>query len=201
MDNYRRIEDADRIIEERNLDLKRIVENRMLPGLLLLDREGRILFRNPLAHHILDEKEHRDWIIEQFDDVPPSPVKRQFKEPVENDPPAELVVNTVICSDHRCYGIRAFALTNESQDREPVIAVLVEEISTERLDLRRLNGSFHFSPREIEVIKALQLGMTDKMIAAELQISPETVHGYVKSVRAKLGVSTRTAILHKLFTH
>ena len=181
------IENVERTTEERNLGLMHIVENRMLPGLLLLDRNGVILFQSPDVHKSLDKKKHRDWIIDQF----------------ENNTSAEHAVRTVIYSNKHFYGICAFRLASGSQEgRESVIAVLVEGVSTQRLDLYRLNDSdlFHFSPREIEVIKVLQLGMTDKMIAAELKISPGTVQGYVKSIRGKLGVSTRTAILHKLFT-
>ena len=190
---------------EKSLDLMQIVENRKLPGLLLFDRKnGDILFRNSLVDNlILNKQEHFDWIVEQFKVLPSSLSKRQFQQQVVNNSSMERVVKTVICMDKQCYGILAFILSNEPQD-PGVVAVLVEEISEEisieRLDLRRLSTSFHFSPRETEVIKELQLGRTDKMIASELQISPETVHGYVKSIRGKLGVSTRTAIVHKLYT-
>jgi DNA-binding CsgD family transcriptional regulator len=38
-------------------------------------------------------------------------------------------------------------------------------------------------------------GDTDKEIAAKLAISVETVRAYLKSIRAKLGAKTRTAIV------
>ena len=194
-------------MDANSLDLKQIVENRKLPGLLLIDRNNKnILFRNPLVDNdILDEKEHLDWIVEQFNVLPDSSSKNQSEQQVKNGPLMERVVKTVVCSNKHYYGILSFTVVNESQDQDSsVIAILIEEISeeisTQRLDLHRLNGSFHFSPRETEVIKMLELGRTDKMIATELQISPETVHGYVKSIRGKLGVSTRTAIVHKLYS-
>jgi DNA-binding CsgD family transcriptional regulator len=189
-------------------NLEHIIENRKLPGLLLFDSStGSILFRNPhVDSFVLDEKEHLEGIVEQFNnDLSASPSKKQPEEQVEIDPSVDNVVKTVICSEKRCYGILAFTLADESQDQNSaVVAILVEEISEEisieRLDLRKLSDSFHLSPRETQVIKELQLGRTDKMIAANLKISPETVHGYVKSIRGKLGVSTRTAIVHKLFS-
>lgn len=194
-------------MDANSLDLKHIVEYRKLPRLLLIDRNNKnILFQNPLVdNNILDEKEHIDWIVEQFKVLPASSPNKQSEEQIKNDLLMERVVKTVICSNGHYYGVLGFTVVNESQNQDPsVIAILIEEISeeisTQRLDLHRLNGSFHFSPRETEVIKNLQLGRTDKMIATELQISPETVHGYVKSIRGKLGVSTRTAIVHKLYT-
>jgi DNA-binding CsgD family transcriptional regulator len=190
-------------MDANSLDLKHIVENRKLPRLLLIDMNNKnILFQNPLVdNNILDEKEHIDWIVEQFKVLPASSPKKQS----EDDLLMNRVVKTVICSNEHYYGVLGFTVVNKSQDQDSsVIAILIEEISeeisTQRLDLHRLNGSFHFSPRETEVIKMLELGRTDKMIATELQISPETVHGYVKSIRGKLGVSTRTAIVHKLYS-
>ncbi|MFQ5803663.1 MAG: helix-turn-helix transcriptional regulator [Candidatus Methylomirabilales bacterium] len=80
------------------------------------------------------------------------------------------------------------------------MAVLLEQINPSRLDLRKAQGLFRLSPREIEAIQALRSGMTDKEIAWAMGISPETARGYLKTVRAKLGVSSRTAILHKLLS-
>ena len=81
------------------------------------------------------------------------------------------------------------------------MAVLVEEIGLRRsasLDLLKARQVFKLTPREIEVIEALQVGMTDKQIASVLGVSTLTVRGYLKTIRAKLRVSTRTAILYKL---
>lgn len=192
-------------MEEKKLDFKHIIENRKQPDLFIFDKSnGDILYRNPIVDsNILDEKKLLNWIVEQFNISPASSLRKQPEEQVEDDASMEHIVKTVICSDNKYYGILAFTLATDPQDQDPaVVAVVVEEISeeisNERLDLHRLCGSFHFTPRETEVIKELQLGRTDKMIANELQISPETVRGYVKSIRGKLGVSTRTAIMHKL---
>ena len=43
-------------------------------------------------------------------------------------------------------------------------------------------------------------GDTDKEIARSLTVSVETVRAYLKSIRAKLGVGTRTAIVHVVHT-
>jgi DNA-binding CsgD family transcriptional regulator len=55
------------------------------------------------------------------------------------------------------------------------------------------------SPREGEVLKLLQQGMTVKQIARELQRSPHTVHDHVKSLHRKVGACNRGELLAKTF--
>lgn len=49
------------------------------------------------------------------------------------------------------------------------------------------------SPREVEVVRLLAEGHSDKEIAAALAISPRTVSNHVTSILNKLGVDSRTA--------
>ncbi|MGI0025698.1 MAG: helix-turn-helix transcriptional regulator [Nitrososphaera sp.] len=57
---------------------------------------------------------------------------------------------------------------------------------------------YKFSPREITIVQALAIGKTDKEIASMLKMSPKTVRWHLKTIRTKMGVKTRTAIVHKL---
>jgi predicted ATPase/DNA-binding CsgD family transcriptional regulator len=49
------------------------------------------------------------------------------------------------------------------------------------------------TPRELEVLRLLAQGLTNPQIAERLVISPLTVHGHLKVIYSKLGVTTRTA--------
>jgi LuxR family maltose regulon positive regulatory protein len=51
------------------------------------------------------------------------------------------------------------------------------------------------SERELDVIKLLAQGCSDKNIAEKLFISPETVHKHLKNIYGKLGVHSRTEAL------
>ncbi|WP_437935119.1 response regulator transcription factor [Sorangium sp. So ce341] len=51
------------------------------------------------------------------------------------------------------------------------------------------------SPRESITLERLAEGLTEKQIAAELGLSPHTVHDYVKSLYRRFGVSSRGALL------
>ena len=49
------------------------------------------------------------------------------------------------------------------------------------------------TPRELEVLRLVAAGRTDRAIATELSISPRTVGGHVTNILGKLGVESRTA--------
>jgi DNA-binding NarL/FixJ family response regulator len=52
------------------------------------------------------------------------------------------------------------------------------------------------TPREAEVVRLVARGMSNKAIAHELSISPRTVEGHVNHVFDKLGVASRTELVH-----
>jgi DNA-binding NarL/FixJ family response regulator len=51
----------------------------------------------------------------------------------------------------------------------------------------------HLTPREIEVVRLLARGLTNKEIATELHVSETTAKWFVKNILQKLGVTDRTA--------
>jgi non-specific serine/threonine protein kinase len=55
------------------------------------------------------------------------------------------------------------------------------------------NSTGRLSPREVEVLRLLVQGHTDREIAEALFISPRTAQGHVSSIFNKLGVNSRTA--------
>ncbi len=58
--------------------------------------------------------------------------------------------------------------------------------------------SLGLTPRESEVMQRLAKGLLNKEIADQLGLSCGTVHNYVRSAFAKLGVSNRTEAAIKL---
>ena len=49
------------------------------------------------------------------------------------------------------------------------------------------------SPRELDVLRLLTEGHSDRQIADALSISPKTPGNHISNILAKLGVTTRTA--------
>jgi DNA-binding CsgD family transcriptional regulator len=52
------------------------------------------------------------------------------------------------------------------------------------------------SPREVEVLRLVAQGLTDRQVADHLFLSPRTVNQHLRSIYTKLGVSTRAAATH-----
>jgi DNA-binding NarL/FixJ family response regulator len=52
------------------------------------------------------------------------------------------------------------------------------------------------TPRELEVLRLVASGRTNREIASELVVSEHTVARHVQNMFAKLGVSSRTAASH-----
>jgi DNA-binding CsgD family transcriptional regulator len=73
----------------------------------------------------------------------------------------------------------------------------------ERLD--RLAGSTRqhaiLSPRELEVLRLLATGRTNRAIAAELVLSEKTVARHVSNIFAKLGLASRSAATAYAYEH
>ena len=74
-----------------------------------------------------------------------------------------------------------------------------------RPDLARLespaSGSRVLSPRELEVLRLVAAGRTNRQIAASLVISEHTVARHLQNIFAKLGVSSRAAATAFAFEH
>jgi DNA-binding CsgD family transcriptional regulator len=180
--------------------LLRIVQKRVLPGMLLMDEDGKLVSWNANARRILFPNGHYGRILEGIR-VHLCDLKRTDAEEVlAKDPSAGPLRHTLFASNETWYAMRAFWLDGEPSDTLRLLAVLLEEVNPSRFDLRLLQERFHLSPREFQVVQVLTVGMTDKQIASEIGVSPATVRGYMKVIRAKLGVSTRTAILQRLLT-
>src|SRR6266849_8346392 len=60
-----------------------------------------------------------------------------------------------------------------------------------RTPTRALRVTEALSPREHSVLRSMSCGLSNKRIAQELQISPETVKSHVKGIFIKLAVQTR----------
>ena len=104
----------------------------------------------------------------------------------------------LIVMDDQFWCLRIFELDGVILDVACKFAALVEPVGnpqSSNLDPSKIKGLFRLTNRESDVVQELVSGSTDKQIARKLGISVETVRAYLKSVRGKLGVSTRTAIV------
>ena len=62
-----------------------------------------------------------------------------------------------------------------------------------RLGESRVDGSSELTPRELEVLRLVATGMTNRAIASQLVLSEKTVANHVSSILSKLNISSRAA--------
>jgi DNA-binding NarL/FixJ family response regulator len=74
-----------------------------------------------------------------------------------------------------------------------------------RFDFQQLNkvAEGELTPKQKEVLKLMGLGLSNKEIARELAVSPETIKTHAKDLFGRLGVKNRTqaASISKRFAY
>jgi DNA-binding CsgD family transcriptional regulator len=114
--------------------------------------------------------------------------------------PEEGFVDSVT-SGRRAYRCRAFALrprTNGAPEG-PTVAILIERAGKLAVDTLKLAEQFKLTQRERETVDYLLQGLTSKEIATRMKISPNTVKAFLRLIMVKMGTTTRSGILGKIF--
>jgi len=191
--------DLQKADERYHFKLSDILRRRRRPLLLIIDNKGQLLFSSLTEaaesheQRLLDQAlaEARGLFHKEFKD---SNIARQLI--VEK--PGERCA--LVLMDNECFSLKLFPLRGPiDDDASDKYAALVEPIVkplSEGIDFEGAQEKWHLSRREVDVLQALMSGDPDKEIARSLTVSVETVRAYLKSIRSKLGVATRTAIVH-----
>ncbi len=191
------------MVKQNSPPLSRIIDKRSQPGLLLFNLRGKMISLNPMARQIMSRL-HDGRFLQKIRLVlknlnRASPIQRSTGSKSPAASPAEPLIQTTISNGKGDYSLQAFYLDDQPGGRFPMAAVLVTPVTTSRLNLDKARRQWSLSFREVDVMNGLFSGLSDKEIAFSLGIATETVRGYLKNIRTKLGVSSRTAILGKLF--
>lgn len=80
----------------------------------------------------------------------------------------------------------------------PTIALRVIQAMRQR---QRKEPDFGLTPRQHEILNLMVGGKTTVAVAKHLQLSPHTVHGYVKEIYKKLNVHSRAELVGKVLQH
>ena len=116
------------------------------------------------------------------------------------DKPGERCALVIL--ENQLYSLRLFPFYGPIEGMMlDLYALLIEPVVKpvpHGVEFERVQKKFALSNRETDVLKALMSGDTDKVIAQSLGLSVETVRAYLKTVRVKLAVTTRTAVVHRV---
>jgi DNA-binding NarL/FixJ family response regulator len=126
--------------------------------------------------------------------------KRRSKEPDASQDVEALVKELVAHAKHVA---SLPAPVGRDKDSSPDDVLFDREIDGVRCILarqRKLPGdALRLSPREREVVRMIAKGYPNKIIASVLEISVWTVSTHLRRIFAKLGVTSRTAMLSRMF--
>jgi DNA-binding NarL/FixJ family response regulator len=82
------------------------------------------------------------------------------------------------------------------------LGALPDLTRTEKLTLKTAPGARGLlTPRELEVLRLVSLGKTNRAVAAELFLSEKTVARHVSNILTKLGLSSRSAATAYAYEH
>ena len=196
------------------MDLFEIVKKRSVPGILILDDHKRPIYLNPIAVDILrglSLNGYRPFPSRKTDDISiPTEIfnlyddlKKSFHTSVKVHWDSLPSLITLIPSQKESYCCRGFFLndhTMPSSKKTPHVMVLIEKVSQHRqVNLKEFRKRFGLTERQMEILKLLLSGSTNKKMADVLCVSEDTIKGHLKHIMRRLGVSTRTEILSMLF--
>lgn len=159
-----------------------------VPGVVVLDDAGRVVSSTPRADDWLgpvhDDRLERSMVVHEV------AVHARAMAAGDLDGPPPVARVRAISGEWLL--VRGSRLAGQEQT-----AVLVEP--AHRSDVAPLLLHLHeLTPRERQVAQHLLTGRSTADIAADLWITPDTLKGHVKSVFAKLGVSSRPELFARL---
>ncbi|NND53813.1 MAG: helix-turn-helix transcriptional regulator [Gammaproteobacteria bacterium] len=179
--------------------LSDILRQRGRPFLLIIDAQGNLDYSSIPDESPFAEQRNLDKALEQAHQLfvsAHSTAKARTQLLVEK--PDEH--SSLLMLAGKYYSIRIFPLSCSRLDEsaEKVAAVIEPIVKPLSMDVEfdRVKDNWALSKREVDVLRELMSGKTDKQIARAVEVSVETVRAYLKSIRVKVGVATRTAIVH-----
>lgn len=191
--------------ERYHFKLSEILRQRHKPVLVLLAGSGTVVFSSIpegnvfMAPHALETalNEARDLLSITPSDAGISSESAHIVVEKPDD------ISSLVIIENKYYSVTVFPLyaAKSHSSQEELSAVLIEPIAkpmAEGIAFKRVQIAWALSNRELDVIRTLMSGCTDKAIANRLDVSVETIRAYLKSIRLKIGVGTRTAIVHKV---
>jgi len=102
-------------------------------------------------------------------------------------------------SGRRRYFWRAFHVDSQAKDHARATMAVLLERGPSGLVPSRVSQRFKLTQRERETLECLLHGLSSKEIANRMNVSPNTVKAFLRMIMAKMRVSSRSAVMRKIF--
>lgn len=168
------------------MEFSEILEKRSTPGILIFDMDNRLLFANNEALQILPNLKVNKV---------PHDICELCDRAKESGSNYGILSNTN--EEGISLAMRAFMIGRQHVLKEPShVMVLLEKIIGKRhIDFEEAKKKFEFTKREMEVLRLLCEGYSNKKISDELFIGEYTVKDHIKNIMRKMKVASRSGII------
>jgi DNA-binding CsgD family transcriptional regulator len=122
---------------------------------------------------------------------------KKSKSEAKSDPVTDFI--DVFQSHKRTYGVRGMIMSCDEGGKGQYV-FLLERICNGNINLQKALRQWKLSPREQEIVQLLIDDRCNKEIAKALNLSINTVKGYMKLLMLKLGVSSRAGVIGRLLS-
>jgi len=186
--------------------LESIAERRSIPGVMLFAGTGDVLFMNAEAEVL-----SRQIIGARFgtgaQEVLPTEIldlcvslRNLLESGDSEESEGQHELRRVTGDLHAPVLLRGFPLAPHSPNDDACMLILMEKIGRERRIVPdQAKDHFRLTDREVEIVKYISEGWTNKEIARHLDISEHTVKEHVRHLLKKTKTTTRTGILAQIF--
>jgi len=186
--------------------LQEIADRRSIPGVLLFSGSGDVLFMNAEAE-TLSRQIMGDAYDAEARGVWPADVLElcESLRTLLANPENQLVegqheLRRVTGDVKSPVLLRGFPLAAHTEKDEACMLIIMEKIGRERrMVSTQAKEQYRLTSREVEIVKYISEGWTNKEIARHLEISEHTVKEHVRHLLKKTKTTTRTGILAQIF--
>ena len=184
--------------------LLELIRKRRSPGILIFDRKGRLLYSSKEALALLPTLLQTDSKGRTKIHIPEEILRictLAQRLPVAEDTAlpqnVESVCSIMVNGTELFFSLRAFAVDGFGKKREKgCVMVLMERVVEKHTyDFEKIKKKYHLSGRELDVIKSLCQGLSNRAIAERLFVSEYTVKDHLKNIMEKMQVNSRNEIL------
>lgn len=181
-------------------NLTDIISMRRQPGVMILDRGGALLYMNEVVSGIVPLV--RPAAVPAADQASPT-VPEQIRAVCQRVGAAggELVTAAELffCALGNPYAVRAFPVGSIDAATPHHVMVLVEPVAERRqIDFAAVQAQYGLSKRELDVLKLICQGMSNKEIAGRLFISEHTAKDHVKRILQAFNAASRSEVVAAL---
>jgi DNA-binding CsgD family transcriptional regulator len=186
-------------------NILKVIEKYWSTGLILLDDSMRLIYMNQRAKEFCRDLIGYPSIQNIYIHIPPILLEDCYAitEELKRSPADCLVLpkhRVIRIGNSEKLYVSSQVLEKEiSSENYRLLMISIEEMSElRRIDQTSLKKIYHLTNREIDIVLHIFKGLRNAEIAKRLFVSEVTVKKHLQNIFQKLGVETRTALIHRI---